>query len=123
MRTYNVVVVTAEANLGSKSATAAGALARGQQACSSAVEECLDTLPIYITPQRIQKILTNRKNASKEDIELVVRHHWELNDFDVLLSEAGVTTVKGREGAFDACAVGKATWNFPAVVVARRLAA
>ena len=123
MRTYNVVVVCAEANGGSKSAVAAAALHRAQQACSSAVEEMLGTLPIYITPQRMQKTIVGRMTASKEDIAERVRAHWELNDFDALLSESGVTTKKAREGVYDACGVGKACWDFPTVVVARRLAA
>ena len=118
MRFYRPVVAVQEANGGSKSALAAAALTRAQQACSSAVEECIGSLPLFVTPQSMQKTLTGHKSAGKDEIEAVVRKQWAHTDFDALLS--GVAPGK-RENAFDACGIGLVGWDLPQVTAARRL--
>lgn len=115
---HSITVAAAEASCGSKSATAAKALARAQQAVACAVVWELGSPPIYVTPQTVKKLATGTMSASKDAVEAAMREHWPC-DWDALLK--GVAPGK-RENAFDAAAVAHAVWNKPAVAMLRQLA-
>lgn len=148
LRTFLPVVVVQEANVGSKSAKAAAALARAQQACLDAIDEHLGAEPVFVTPQAAKKAAVGRLNATKDDIEAAMRARWsrirppsELDelfgvakqhectgaDLEALLREPLPSGERARppgewENAWDALAVAHAGWDSPAVGAARRFA-
>lgn len=143
LRTYRPIVVAQEASSGSQSAKAAAALARAQQACLDAIDEHLDALPLFVTPQTAKKRAVGRLNATKDEIEAAMRTRWSRTttvvhpglghtvadgaDLEALLREPLPSGERARpvgewENAWDALAIAHAAWDAPAVGAARRMA-
>lgn len=120
-------IVAIEGCAGSKSAKAAAALARGQQAVLDAVDEMLGSEPIFVTLQAVKKAATGRNNGTKDEVERAMRERWPV-EWDVLLKAPvpyGDTRARPRgewENAFDAAAVTHAVWDSPAVAGLRAMA-
>lgn len=115
-------VVAQEGASGSKSARAAVALARAQQACVDAVDEALGSLPIFVTQQAAKTATVGRHaNVSKADLERSARERWAGTDFAALLA-AGPTPKappSEHENAYDALCVAAAVWDHPSVALLR----
>lgn len=119
LRRFKPVVVAQEGSQGSKSAHAAAAIARAQQACADAVSVSLESLPLFVTVQTVKKLATGTQKASKDEVEAAVRRLWPDVSFDEMLKG----TRRGAwENAFDASAVIRAVWDDPSVASARRMA-
>lgn len=121
---YRIVAVAQEGAAGSKSAVAAAALARAQQACFDAVYTALRTEPMILTVQQVKKAATGRMNATKDEIEHAMRRAWGGAGFDRALAEpapfASRPPPRGvHENAYDAAAVLHAAWDLPALAALR----
>lgn len=131
MRLYRPRIALCESAGGAKSAAAAKSIHRSQQAVACAVYVHLEGLPLYTTPQRVQKAATGKKNASKDDVQAAMRERWPQVDFDKLLRTRPPYLDQGQrlpppgkwENAFDACGVIHALWDHPTVAMVRSMAA
>ena len=111
---WRPAVVAQEAVAGSKSARAAAALARAQQACVDAVG---DLALEWATQQAVKVAATGRKSASKDDVEAGVRARWT---WSTGLLEG---LPRGQhEHVYDAGAVAMAVWGRPSVGMLRGFA-
>lgn len=113
LRTYRPAIVVQEGNAGSKSAKAAAALARAQQACLDAIDAELGAEPIIITPQSVKKHCVGRLDASKEDLEAAAKARWGAS----LVHAIERAKVRGKvaENIYDAACVAATVWALPAV--------
>lgn len=124
LRTFMPVVVLQEGNAGSKSARAAAALARAQQACLDAIDLHMGSTPILLTQQAVKKAVTGRfSDVSKDDMERAARRLWPVCNWPRLLitSLTGASPPGEWENAYDAACVASCGWDQPAVAVARKL--
>lgn len=128
--TYEPMIVAQEAAAGSKSARAAAALARAQQACGDAVFAYLGALPIFATQQAVKKAATGNQGAGKKEIEEAMKARWEADLAELLRAPPIYADLGQRapasgkwENAFDALAVANCVWDEPAVAALRNMAA
>lgn len=126
LQTWKPAVAAIEGCAGSKSAKAAAALARGQQAVLDAVDELLGAEPIFVTLQAVKKAATGRGSGTKDEVEAAMRRRWDV-DWDALLTTEPPYGERPRprgewENAFDAAAVTHAVWDAPAVAALRVMA-
>lgn len=122
LRHFGASLVAQEGASGSKSARAASALARAQQACVDAVDEYLGAQPIFLTQQAVKIAAVGRHaNVTKDQLEGHARRRWSGTDFTALLA-AGPTPKappSEHENAYDALCVAAAVWDRPEVALLR----
>lgn len=120
LRLHRPAIVAAEGNAGSKSAKAAAALARAQQACLCAIKGELGAEPILVTPQAVKQHCVGRLDASKEDLAAAAKARWGPS----LLEAIARAKVRGKvvENIYDAACVAATVWAFPAVAGLRLVA-
>ena len=114
---HRPIIAVQEANAGSRSAKAAGALHRAQQACVNAVDADLGGLPIFVTAGEAKRRLCGKRDAPKSAVERAVIEHFGREAWAVL---QGVAPSK-RENAYDAAAVVLAAWDQPEIAALRRV--
>jgi Holliday junction resolvasome RuvABC endonuclease subunit len=117
---YDPLVIAQEGNLGSQSAVGAKGLARAQQACVDAICALRDgSLPLFVTPQYVQKTCTGKRSASKPEMEAAAVARWPGVDLAAFVA----AVPKGqRDGFYDALCVAQSVWDHPAVASVRLMA-
>lgn len=119
-REHRPFLVVQEGSAGSKSAKAAGALARAQQACADGVDVELGALPLIVTPQSVKQATCGRLDASKDDLRVAAENRWGA-PLASLIDESGIPGSK-HENIYDAACVAASVWDRPDVVAVRRIA-